>query len=317
MPVRGIEFASVSAGRPYHAALVQATARRWVTEEHTHVGYMEIFFVTAGAGLHQVDSSSHLVSEGDLVLMRERDQHYFATTDGGADAKFAFINIAIPLESDKSLLLASGLAQREFDGRPEPPAISVRGQRRANVDHAFREALTAFQREPTQLDLMGVWVAAMYALCDGEKEAGAAPETPKWFATACDAMSEEGNLRVGVARMAEIAAVSRGHLARVMRQTHGCTPVEYITSRRLSHAEVLLASTSDPVGRIARRCGFSSLAYFTRQFTRHYGVSPRKYRYHRAGAGLGFSRLSPDSSAPSRATTREDQPGPMLDRSRS
>lgn len=102
-----------------------------------------------------------------------------------------------------------------------------------------------------------------------------------WLITACRAMAAEENLRAGVPRLAELAAVSRSHLARTMQATFGHSPVEHVTELRLTHAAALLTSSDEPVGSIAQRCGFASVSYFSRQFSNRFGISPRPYRTQR------------------------------------
>jgi AraC-like DNA-binding protein len=58
----------------------------------------------------------------------------------------------------------------------------------------------------------------------------------------------------------------------------GITLGAYIRTRRLARCHDDLVSGSDPVGLIARRWGFSSLAHFSRVFRQHYGVSPSRVR---------------------------------------
>ena len=45
-----------------------------------------------------------------------------------------------------------------------------------------------------------------------------------------------------------------------------------------ARAQVALQYKSDPIERIAEETGFTSLSHLSREFRRHYGVSPRAYR---------------------------------------
>lgn len=78
--------------------------------------------------------------------------------------------------------------------------------------------------------------------------------------------------------IAQAMGVSKYHLDRVFLTTAGCTPVQYITRRRLAHAQTLLASTGQTVRHIAEQCGYTNYSYFTSLFRRTVGITPREYR---------------------------------------
>lgn len=56
------------------------------------------------------------------------------------------------------------------------------------------------------------------------------------------------------------------------------TPIEYINYVRIKTARSKLSQTRESVTSIALECGFENIGYFIRQFTRHTGMSPTKWR---------------------------------------
>ncbi|GGG66247.1 helix-turn-helix transcriptional regulator [Paenibacillus radicis (ex Gao et al. 2016)] len=68
------------------------------------------------------------------------------------------------------------------------------------------------------------------------------------------------------------------YIARCMQKVFGCSPIDYLTRFRIERAKLLLLQTDQPVARIAEEVGFSHPAYFASSFTKHEGISPRKYR---------------------------------------
>jgi AraC-like DNA-binding protein len=73
------------------------------------------------------------------------------------------------------------------------------------------------------------------------------------------------------------------------------TPSEYLRARRLAASVALLedpAKLRTSITEIALSCGFSSSAYFSTEFRRAYGMSPRQYRASRA-LTAEMSRRSP------------------------
>ncbi len=81
-----------------------------------------------------------------------------------------------------------------------------------------------------------------------------------------------------LAEMARLAGISANHFLRVFRAATGTTPFAHLNLLRLKRAAVLLEAGKLRVGEVAERCGYSDSNYFSRQFRRHYGVSPRAYR---------------------------------------
>lgn len=75
-----------------------------------------------------------------------------------------------------------------------------------------------------------------------------------------------------------VAGLSLKALRKRYLSAHGEEPSAHIRRLRLTEARNLLAGSSSPVGTIATRCGFSSMASFSNFFLRHEGVAPAEYR---------------------------------------
>jgi LacI family transcriptional regulator len=83
---------------------------------------------------------------------------------------------------------------------------------------------------------------------------------------------------INVSHVAEQVGVSRRGLERRFHRILGTTPKEEILRTRLECAKDLLAQSDISVEKIARRCGFASLAYFSRAFRRELGITANAYR---------------------------------------
>ncbi|MEN3221474.1 helix-turn-helix transcriptional regulator [Mycolicibacterium porcinum] len=80
--------------------------------------------------------------------------------------------------------------------------------------------------------------------------------------------------------------MSPGHLTTLVRRRTGRTVGEWINERRMSQARALLGDTDLPVAEVATRVGMADPGYFSRQFRRTHGLSPREWR--RSGlSGIG------------------------------
>ena len=72
--------------------------------------------------------------------------------------------------------------------------------------------------------------------------------------------------------------LSPAHFSRAFRTSFGCSPLEYVTRRRMERAQGLMLSTDIPLSQIALDCGFADQAHFSRLFRRVVGESPRVWR---------------------------------------
>ena len=76
----------------------------------------------------------------------------------------------------------------------------------------------------------------------------------------------------------KIAHMSRSNLMRVFRAATGQSPIEYLLRLRIQKAMSLLRNSGLTITEIAMEVGFNDSNYFTRQFKRIHGQSPRRFR---------------------------------------
>ncbi len=72
---------------------------------------------------------------------------------------------------------------------------------------------------------------------------------------------------------------STEYLTRLFKRETGMTPLQYLKNRRLENAASILAVMygRGNISETAQLCGFSDPLYFSRQFRKKFGVSPRDY----------------------------------------
>jgi AraC family transcriptional regulator len=74
------------------------------------------------------------------------------------------------------------------------------------------------------------------------------------------------------------AFLSRFHFLRLFKEVFGETPYQYISTRRIRMAVMLLTSSSMPVTEICSEVGFDSLSSFSWLFKQKLGLSPDAFR---------------------------------------
>lgn len=90
---------------------------------------------------------------------------------------------------------------------------------------------------------------------------------------------------VDLEELARIAHMSRRSFLRVFRSATGTSPLAWLIERRIEKASSLLRHTDLRITEIAFEVGFNDSNYFTRQFRKVTGQSPREYRIRLGSAG--------------------------------
>ena len=81
-----------------------------------------------------------------------------------------------------------------------------------------------------------------------------------------------------LAELSASACVTEKHLCRLFAGTLGSSPLKTFTLLKLQGAKQLLSRTNLSIKEISERCGFSSQYYFSRCFSKAYGVPPSALR---------------------------------------
>lgn len=78
--------------------------------------------------------------------------------------------------------------------------------------------------------------------------------------------------------LARRAHTSERTFARAFVAQTGTTPLAWLTSQRVAHAQSLLEESSLDLEEVARRSGFGSAALLRHHFRRAVGITPTEYR---------------------------------------
>jgi AraC-like DNA-binding protein len=84
--------------------------------------------------------------------------------------------------------------------------------------------------------------------------------------------------QISLRDVASAMGYSPSHLTTAFRQATGIPVTAWIIKRRIAAARQLLGEADLDVATTSERVGFSDLCYFTRQFVRHVGVTPGRFR---------------------------------------
>ena len=96
-------------------------------------------------------------------------------------------------------------------------------------------------------------------------------------------MEEEISRPLGVEEICRKFRLSPVGLFRLFRKHIGISPINYLIRRRIEFAEELLLLSTYSIKEIADRVGYPNAHYFSGEFRRVTGMSPREYRGQNPG----------------------------------
>lgn len=78
--------------------------------------------------------------------------------------------------------------------------------------------------------------------------------------------------------LAAMVYLNPDYLSHIFKHATGCSVTGFIINERIKEAERLLSGTDMSIRDIAIACGFQSISYFSKQFRRATGMTPREFR---------------------------------------
>lgn len=83
---------------------------------------------------------------------------------------------------------------------------------------------------------------------------------------------------LSVAELARMSGITEAYFRRLFNAKFGISPKEYINRLRIRYAKRLLESGDFSVNTVATLCGYREPCHFSREFKKHTGISPSKFK---------------------------------------
>lgn len=250
-----------------------AQGGRWRTEAMRSYDRPVLIWFTRGQGRLTIAGRSSGYSAHNLVFLPKQTMHGF-TTMGPVLGSVVFLpedpSLDWPAEP-MHLRIHEAQVQRELTGLIEAM------QREASNNEAQANRALAYHA-----GLLSIWLARTaeaYADLPNPSPATRLDTAAHRLAEAFTALVERDfRSPAGVQHYARLLGVTPTHLSRVCRKVAGRPALDILTDRRHFEARRLLRDTNVQISEVARQCGFTSAAYFTRAFRARSGQSPSEFR---------------------------------------
>lgn len=238
---------------------------------HNH-NYAELLWIEHGSGIHHINGKEVPVQEHELIMIRPEDIHTFSTKGH----PMTLVNIAFPLDTLRLF------RERYFPNlnsyfwicgtMPYQTTLSEKLSKRfsSQVEETMKS-----QRTYLQLDCLQLFIFRNLSL----HESGIPhSESPAWLTNAISNYNTAECFRKGIVSFAALCERNPDYVNRIVKEIFHETLTEFVNDIRIKYAANELVLTNTPIKTISDFCGFTSLAYFYKQFKLRFGQIPMKYR---------------------------------------
>ncbi len=258
----------------FHAVLRAGHVRLapdYKLESWSYPGH-DLILSLSGAGTVRIGRRTFKIGASDFVWI-DYSQHNDVSWPGRSEAwEFVYVHV-----DSKQL----DLVARALNVYLQPVTALARTFEAAS---AFKEILRLMSVRPPTLDAalhpaIGSLVSVLFAAKAATpriNELGDAGEAK--IAGLLDKLRREANRPWRVSELAALIDLSVPQLFRRFKQATGTSPIGWLRQERVTQAKRHLLETGAPIKSIARLVGYSDALYFSRDFKRLVGFSPRDYR---------------------------------------
>ncbi len=249
---------------------------------HAHE-FAELVIITGGKGLHVIGQDSWELTGGDVFVIQGHGEHEYQNLQD-----LHLVNILYQPNQLKIMLLdLPSVAGYHALFTLEPSRQPAGGRLHLNIKELahinglvdqlenelkHREAGFAFVATAHFMQIIGV-----LSRCYGRSPSPDARALLR-IGEALSHLEKNVCCDVNLDELASIAHMSRRSFLRVFQSATGSSPLTWQIGQRMIRACSLLRNTDKRVTEIAFEVGFNDSNYFTRQFRKNTGVSPRNYR---------------------------------------
>ncbi|MBR1742786.1 MAG: helix-turn-helix domain-containing protein [Lachnospiraceae bacterium] len=256
-------------------------------EMHTHEDYVELVIVLDGTALHKVNSETYFVKKGDVFVIDQGVSHGYHDTN-----KLRICNVMF----HPDLLLEQKHDLGQLPGFHALFVLEPYLSGKEDFKSRLSLNLTNFEQIQSLLDLMVneyqsglcgkrtliesyflilvTLLSRLYSLPAAQEIT--APTLN--IAKSVSYMESHFTESLSIDEIAEVSNLSSRHFSRLFTATYHLTPGNYLLSLRMQYAASLIRHSRESISEIAFSSGFNDSNYFSRQFHKYFGMTPREYR---------------------------------------
>lgn len=241
----------------------------WHSIKHMH-HFTELFYVMNGTGEFLVDNSRFKVSQDDLIIVNPNVSH---TEVGRAEDVFEYIVLGI-----------DGLQFVSEEGKSNGNySLHNYQEYKHEILFYLRTLVLEAQEKDENFEAICqnlLEILIMNMVRRTKKKLAFAPT--KKISKECkfieQYIDEHFQEDISLERLSKLTYLNKYYIVHAFKSYKGVSPINYLISKRIEEAKILLSTTNFSVSKISDIIGFSSQSYFSQVFKKETNMSPNQYR---------------------------------------
>ena len=251
----------------------------WHSTSHFHP-FTEIFFITHGNGIMEIDSIDVSVKEGDLIIINPNCPHTEKSSYNRMDQLeyivFAINNLAL---ANKSLPTLNG-----DDPNPTYYKIMNLNNNKSVILYYLNTLVHEVEEKQANYELACKSILTLFIIYISRNTESTLliADNPEKLNIECvkikNYIDSHYSENITLDILSNLSYVNKFHLVHLFTKQMGISPINYLINKRIEESKNLLTTTNYSIRDISTIVGFSNSSYFSQMFKKVTGTSPRTYR---------------------------------------
>ena len=251
----------------------------WHSTSHFHP-FTEIFFITHGNGIMEIDYIDVAVKEGDLIIINPNCPHTEKSSYNYMD-QLEYIVFGI-----NNLTLANKSLPQLNGETPNPTYYKIMNfNNNKNVILYYLNTLVHEVEEKEsnyELACKSILTLFIIYISRNAQSTLLIADNPEKLNIECvkikNYIDSHYSENITLDILSNLRYVNKFHLVHLCTKQMGISPINYLISRRIEESKNLLTTTNYTIRDISTIVGFSNSSYFSQMFKKFTGYSPRMYK---------------------------------------
>ena len=251
----------------------------WHSTSHIHP-FTEIFFITHGNGIMEIDNIDVAIKEGDLIIINPNCPHTEKSSYKFIDQLeyivFGINNLTL---SNKSLPLLN-------DETPTPTYYKIMNfNNNKNVILYYLNTLVQeveLKEINYELACKSILTLFIIYISRNSESTLLITSNPEKLNIECikvkNYIDSHYSENITLDILSNLSYINKFHLVHLFTKQMGISPINYLINKRIEESKNLLTTTNYSIRDIATIVGFSNSSYFSQMFKKFNGYSPRIYK---------------------------------------